>query len=444
MSLGGASGDKGLSMKLSDTFRNAWADEDLRKRLTFILLIFAFYSLGIHVPVPIPNVEPSRIAALLESSAFYNLINTLGGGAFKKLSIFALGLGPYISASIIMQVLSFAIPQWKEELKEGGQFARQAQNRRTRFLMLFLCVFQGLGVIQLLGQALPQITPLATFSILVFWTAGSMMMLWMGEQLTEKGIGNGVSLLIFAGICNGIPGVVESVRTALSTGTVNYFQIAIVIALFAAMTWFVVYFTLAQRRIPIEHMRRNFGTKSMGGKTSYLPFAVNLAGVMPIIFALALLGLPSMFRGAFPVNSPVAASLTVIERFLYPDFTRWEGYVGALFYMGMIFFFTFFYTSMQYNVDDIADNLKRGGSFIKGIRPGKQTRDYLDQVMSRVTFVGAGFLAIVALSQYILPLIAPISNLSLIAGTSLLIMVSVALETMRQIESQLIAKQYDS
>ena len=442
---GGTGGDKGLRMRLADTFRLAWADQDLRKRLQFILFIFAVYSFGVHVPVPVPGIDPAQMQKLLENNQFFNLINTIGGGAFKRVSIFALGLGPYISASIIMQVLTYAFPQWKEELKEGGEYARRKQNQRTRLLMMGLCIFQGMGILQMLTRALAM--PLAPFSmiaILVFWTAGSMFMLWLGEQLTEKGIGNGTSLLIFAGICNGVPNVVDIVYKALKSGTVHWPQIVMVILLYAGTTWLVVLFTIAQRRIPIEHIRRNFGTKSMGGKTSYLPFAVNLAGVMPIIFALALLSLPKMFATAVPTNSPLYQGIDTLEHFLYPDFTRWQGYVGAVVYTLMIFFFTFFYTSLQYNVDDIADNLKRGGSFIRGIRPGKQTRDFLDKVISRITFVGAGFLSVVALTQFVLPLIAPIQNLGLIGGTSLLIMVSVALETMRQIEANLLSKQYDS
>ena len=442
---GGIGSDKGLRLKLADTLRMAWADEELRKRLQFILMIFAVYALGVHIPVPIPGFNAADMSKLLENNQYFNMINTIGGGAFKRISIFALGLGPYISASIIMQVLTFAIPKWKEDLKEGGEYARRAQNKRTRAMMLVLCVFQGWGLLHMMGQAvIGHLTGLQIFTVVAFWGAGAMFLLWLGEQLSEKGIGNGTSLLIFAGICIGVPNVIDICKTALVNGTVSPFQIIAVFALYAAVTWLVVLFTIAQRRIPVEHIRRNFGTKSVGGKTSYLPISVNLAGVMPIIFALALLGLPRMLTGALDQNTSLGRFVTEAEKYLYPDFTRPQGYIGALFYCGMIFFFTYFYTSIQYNIDDIADNLKRGGSFIRGIRPGKQTRDYLDGVISRVTLVGAAFLAIIALSQYVITLIAPIQNLALIGGTSLLILVSVALETMRQIEANLLAKQYDN
>lgn len=442
---GGIGTDKGLRMKLADTLRLAWQDADLRARLQFILMIFAVYALGVHVPVPIPGFDASRMAQLLEGNAYFNIIDTIGGGAFKRISIFALGLGPYISASIIMQVLTFAIPSWKEELKEGGEFARRQQNKRTRGMMLVLCLFQGWALIHMMGTVVTgALSPVQMLTVVSFWAAGSMFLLWLGEQLSEKGIGNGTSLLIFAGICIGVPNVVETVRRTVAQGSVNIFQVLVVLALYVLVTWLVVLFTIAQRRIPVEHIRRNFGTKSVGGKTSYLPISVNLAGVMPIIFALALMGLPRMLVGAAGPTTPLGSFIVQLEKFIFPDFTRWQGWIGALFYTGMIFFFTYFYTSLQYNIDDIADNLKRSGSFIRGIRPGKQTRDYLDGVISRVTLVGAFFLAIVALSQYVIPLIAPIQNLALIGGTSLLILVSVALETMRQIEANLLAKQYEN
>lgn len=443
--LGGApgGGDKSLRLSLSDTLRLAWADPDLRQRLTFVIGIFLIYALGVHVPVPIPGFDPAGMQKLLEGNAFFNLLNTFGGGAFKRLSIFALGLGPYISASIIMQVLTMGIPSWKEEMKEGGEYARKQQNRRIRALTLVLCVFQGLGLMSQMGPVVAQMAVFAKFTTVIFWMAGSMFMLWLGEQVTERGIGNGVSIIIFAGIVISIPNVTQIVGNAVKNGTVTWWQVILIVALFLLTTFVVVYFTIAQRRIPIEHMRRNFGTKSIGGQVSYLPVSLNMAGVIPIIFALALTNLPSMFRNMFPAGHPAQSVLDTVAKFFYPNFRVWEGWVAALVYAGMIFFFTYFYTALQYNVEDIADNLKRHGSFIRGIRPGKQTKEFLDGVISRVTFVGAGFLAIIALTQYILPLIASIQNLGLIFGTSLLIMVSVALETMRQIEANLLAKQYE-
>ncbi|MDI9634733.1 preprotein translocase subunit SecY [Kamptonema cortianum] len=444
--LGGSrgAGDKGLQRPLLETLRLAWADEELRSRLTFILFVLAAYVVGVHVPVPVPGIDPAKLADILEQNQFFSMMNALGGGAFKRVSIFALGLGPYIVASIILQVLTMGNPKWKEEMKEGGEYARRQQNKRTRFLTLGLCLFQGFGLLQLLQQTgAVQLDMLAKSLIVFFWMCGSMILLWLGEQVSEKGIGNGVSILIFAGIVIALPALIENVGSQALNNNIAWWRVVLLAVLFFATTWFIVLFTVAQRRIPVQHMRRNFGTKSLGGQVSYLPIAVAMAGVIPIIFAITLIYLPSQFAAAFPAGSVPYNVLNEVQRFTNPDFTTWRGLVGAALYTGMIFFFTYFWTALQYNVDDIADHLKKGGSYIQGIRPGKQTRDFLNGVVSRVTFIGAVFLSLAALTQFVVPLVVPMPGLGLIAGTSLLIMVSVALETVRQVEANLITKQYE-
>lgn len=440
----GGAGDKGLRLSMWESLRLAWADDDLRARLKFILMVLGVYVLGVHVPVPIRGIDPMDLQRLLESNQFFNLMNTIGGGAFKRVSIFALGLGPYIIASIIIQVLTMGNPKWKEEMKEGGEYARKQQNKRTRFLTLGLCLFQGFGLLRLMGEVTRNLTIWDQTFIVIFWMAGAMFMLWLGEQLSEKGIGNGVSILIFAGIVISLPNLGQEVGRALSNGIIAWWQLIAVLAMFALTTWGIVYFTVAQRRIPIQHMRRNFGNRQIGaGQTSYLPIAVGMAGVIPIIFAITLIYIPQQFASVWPPDHSMHNIMMKIGEYTSPDFTRWTGWVAALFYAGLIFFFTYFWTALQYNVEDIADNLKRGGSYIQGIRPGQQTKKFLDGVISRVTFIGAVFLAMAAMTQFIMPLVAPIQNLGLIGGTSLLIMVSVALETMRQIEANLITKQYE-
>lgn len=432
------SADQGLNKPLFELLRLAWADEDLRARLQFILLVLVIYVIGVNVTVPVPGISSTKLEELLANTPFFQLLNTMGGGAFKRVSIFALGLGPYIIASIILQIFTMGNPKWKEEMKEGGEYARRQQNKRTRYLTILLCIFQGWGLIKLMGTATSALTPLNLIWIILFWTAGSMFLLWLGEQISERGIGNGISVMIFTGIVIALPGVIELIATS---GVAIWKMIALAVV-FVATTWFIVLFTVAQRRIPVQHMRRNFGTKTMGGQVSYLPVSVAMAGVIPIIFAVTLIYMPSQMQQAFPPDSKAAEILGKVALFLMPDFTRWEGYAAAVLYTGLIFAFTYFWTAMQYNVDDIADNLKKGGSYIQGIRPGRQTRDFLNAVISRVTFIGAIFLAIAALTQYVMPLIIPITTIGLIAGTSLMIMVSVALETMRQIEANLITKQY--
>lgn len=438
----GSGTDKSLKFGLADTFRLAWADPDLQTRIKYVLMIFAIYSLCINIRVPIPNVDAERLAEAIQSNTLLNMMNLFGGRALQKVSILALGLNPYITASIIMQIMSAANPAWKAELREGGEFARRKQNQRTRALTLLLCVGQGWGLISLLGRALGTIPMQSMITTIVFWTAGAMFLLWLGEQLTERGIGNGTSMLIFAGIVIAFPAMFQAIYTNLLNGSVAAWQVTLFFVLFLATTWGVVYFTIAQRRIPIQHMRRQVGTKVLGGQTSYLPFSVMMVGVIPIIFAYALLGLPSQLAMFQPVGTGWHDFWVAFGKYLYPDFTTPQGYIGAFTFTALLFFFSYFMTAIQFNVDDITDNLKRGGSFIPGVRPGKQTKEFLDGVITRVTVVGAAFLSAVALSTYLVPLIIPIPGLTMLLGTSLLIMVSVALELMRQIEANLMMKQY--
>ena len=452
---GGGGGDKGLSMPLAETFRLAWADPELRQRILFVLLMFAVYTLGVHVPVPVPGFSSEQVVDQLKGGAF-DMLNMFGGGALRRLSIFSLGLNPYITASIILQILQTAIPQWKKEMQEGGEYARKQNNQRTRFLTIGLCIIQGAGLLSIMKQspAIASISLPYQGVILLFWTAGSMFTLWLGEQISEKGIGNGVSLMIFAGIILSLPNQAGQLWQGVQDHVVPIWSPIVILLIFLVATWYIVYFTTAQRRIPIQHMRRMVGTKMMGGQTSYLPLSVNMAGVLPIIFAVSLVSLPYQFSLVFGGNrTPLGSFFETFATYLQPSngsaIAPWlplpRGIFGSIFYTGLIFFFTYFWTAIQYNVEDIANNLKRGGSFIPGIRPGKQTKDFLDGVISRVTVVGAAFISAVALMQYVAPALAripPGQYISIIGGTSLLIMVSVALETMRQIEANLLMKQY--
>lgn len=445
--------DKSLSMGLMDTFRASWADPDLRSRILFVLAMFGVFVLGVHVPVPIPGIAPDAVTALLEKNTGLSLMNMFGGGAFRRVSVFALGLMPYITAAIIMQILTTAFPAWKKEMQEGGEYARKQQNRRTRLLTLALCVFQGWGLLEIIHQALPQgMTFVTMMTVILVWTAGAQFTLWIGEQISEKGIGNGVSLMIFAGIILSMPYQFNLMLKGVSEGAINWFQLAIVLIIFVAMTWVIIYFTVAQRRLPIQHMRRQVGTKVLGGQTSYLPLSVNMVGVIPLIFASSLLFIPSQISMALggPATS-LGDFFNRMQLWISPSqpltLGRFSLPVNPIFvivYTAMIFFFTYFYTAIQYNVEDIADNLKRGGSFIPGVRPGKQTKDFLDGVISRITVVGSLFLAVVALVQFLSPAMVGISYMyvSYLGGTSLLIVVSVALETMRQIEANLLMKKY--
>ncbi len=455
---GSGGGDKSLSLPLTQIFRLAWEDEDLRTRIKFVLLMFAVFALGIHISVPIPGWSEEQVKEKLENSGMvFQMIDSFGGGALRRLSIFALGMNPYITASIIMQILSSAFPAMKKELEEGGEYARKKQNQRTRILTIVMCIFQGYGYLQLMQQALGALPFGNIATILTFWTAGSMFTLWLGEQISEKGIGNGVSLMIFAGIMIALPYQGQKLWKNLQDGAAHWPQVIALIAIFLASTWLVVHFTSAQRRIPIQHMRRMVGTKAIGGKTSYLPFSLLMAGVIPIIFASAIIYMPQQFGqmlgGDRAVNpNPIGAALMTIGKFISPSQVylfniNWKiNPIGCVVYLSMILFFSYFWNAIQYNVEDISNNLKRAGSIIPGVRPGKQTKDFLDDIISKLTLVGAFFIAIIALLQYIMPAVTNLNysqGVGAVGGTSLLILVSVALETMRQIEANLLMKQYD-
>lgn len=432
-------------MKLTETLRAAWAEPELRQRIIFIFAMLGVYALGLHIQVPVPGLSADVVRQRVEDYGYLNFINMLGGGALKKLSIFSLGLNPYITASIIMQLMKVALPHLKKEAQEGDQYSRMKMAQRTRALTLVLCAFQGFGLLTIIGGG--DLSMLSKIQVVTFWTAGAMMMLWLGEQIQEKGIGQGVSIMIFAGIVVSFPFYIESFAEQFRAGTMGLHQVLLVLASVVLMTALIVYFTLAQRRISIHHMRRTVGgtTKQIGGTTTYLPIPVNAVGVIPIIFALALVFIPAQFATMFPANTFMSNLLNEVALFLNPTpgaiWYHWV--IGSGAYALLIFFFTYFYTAIQFNVEDIAQHLRRSGAYIPGVRQGKQTEQYLDSVISRITVVGALFLALVSLMPFWLPAVLGVSgSLQFVGGTSLLIIVSVVLDLMRQIESNLLMRGY--
>lgn len=431
-------------MKLADTLRAAWNEPELRQRILFIFAIFGVYVIALNITIPIPGVKPDAITEMLKGQGYLNLLNMFGGGAIKKVSIIALGLNPYITASIIMQLMSVAIPSLKLEKQEGGQFARQKEAQRTRALTLVLCVFQSWGLIQLFRGAFPALGVFDYAAIIILWTAGAMLVLWLGEQIQEKGIGQGVSLMIFAGIVVSFPALVERLSIEVQNDPSKLWRAGLLLLIFMAVTAVTVYFTQAQRRINIQHMRRSVGTKAVGGGSSFLPIPVNAAGVIPIIFAVSLVYIPAQFAMFAPAGSLWHDTLQQIAAWFNPspNAAGYQWAVGSLVYATMIFFFTYLWTSIQYNVEDIAVRLKQTGAYVPGVRQGKQTEQFLDGVISRITFVGAAFLTFVALVPYWVPLITRLEGFQIVGGTSLLIIVSVVLDLMRQIEANLIMRGY--
>lgn len=431
-------------MKLGDTLKAAWAEPELRQKILFIFAMFGVFAIGLHVQVPIPGMSPNDVYSKMQEGGVLDFLNLFSGGALKRLSIFALGLNPYITSSIILQILTIAVPAWKKEQQEGGQYERQRRAQRTRSLTLFLAVFQGLGILSMIGQGgLPL---QAKVFVLLMWMAGSMLVLWLGEQIQEKGIGQGVSLMIFAGIAISFPGLAAKVFESVQNGTKQPYQAGLLILIFIGMTMLVTFFTQAQRRITIQHMRRNVGQKLMGGGSSYLPIPVNAVGVIPIIFAVSLIYMPQTFSTMGGLGQGWQDFWHSVGLFISPSPSSiWYHWViGTIAYAALIFAFTYFYTAIQFNVEDIAANLKRSGAYVPGVRQGKQTEQYLENVITRITFVGALFLAFVALVPYWVPSVTGFQGIfNIVGGTSLLIIVQVVLDLMRQIEANLIMRGYN-
>lgn len=411
---------------------------DLKKRITFLFAMFAVYVLGLHIPVP--GVDTTILVERLGGGLF-DILDAFTGGAFKKYTIFAMGIMPYINASIIMQLLTIAIPQLEEMQKEGA--AGQKRIRLyTRWLTGALALFQAYGTttwLRSIGavQGSGGFFDLKVLQIAITLVAGTAFLMWLGEQISDKGIGNGVSIVIFAGIIAYLPFQVAQTLEVIKTNN-DWFALLVLIVLFVGTVAFMIAFTQAQRKIPIQHVKRVIGNRMVGGQSSYLPLKVNSAGVIPIIFAVSIQYFPMTVANIVTHGDP-EHWLTRVANSLVPGATWW----GSVIYAAMIIFFTYFYTAVTVNVKDLADNLKKWGSFIPGIRPGKPTQEYLDRIMTRITLAGAIFLAIVALLQYYVPRLTGIQTFSLVGGTSLLIVVGVALETMQAIESHLLMRHYE-
>lgn len=433
-------------MGLIKSVTAAWQIPELQKRIKYLLMALAVQVLAIHIPVP--GVDRSAMEDLMRTlGGAAGLIDMFSGGALRNFSVVAMGILPYINASIIMQLMTVAVPALEKKAKEGGESGRKEINRITRWLTLILAVFQGaLLVITLrtqygmLGDYAGAMAAVKMLQIVLAITAGTAFLVWLGDSITEKGIGNGISIIIFGNILVRLPSDFAAMFTLASQDASYAIRVALLIIIFIAVTAGVVFMVEGTRKIPVQHARRVVGGgKVTAGGSTFLPFKVNSAGVMPIIFAMALLSLPQIGMnapGVIGVWSRAAA------RALTPDFTLW-GVFAALVYFFVILFFTYFYTAVMMNIPEMSDNLKKWNAFIPGIRPGKDTTQYLDKVMTRITLAGAIFLALVALIQFWAPALLRIQNFSLYGGTSLLIVVGVALETMRAIEAQLMMRNYE-
>lgn len=419
-----------------ESLRNIWRIEELRKRILYTFALLSVYRIGTFVTLP--GVDPTQLVAGQSTpNNVFGLIDLFVGGAFAKAGIFALGIMPYITVSIIIQLMGAVVPYF-QKLQREGEEGRRRINQLTRQGTVLITAFQAYGyVITLLGTARGAImvnTTLFTISTMIVLTAGTMFVMWLGEKITDRGIGNGISMIIMVGILARLPQNLWNEATTGVNG--NLFIFVIEIAVWLCIIAFVVWISQGVRRIPVQYAKRVVGRKVVGGNTQYLPIRINAAGVMPIIFAQSILFIPTTIAMFFP-DSPFMQGVARV----FGDYT---GFWHALFFFILIVFFTYFYTAIAVNPKDMADSMKRQGGFIPGIRPGKQTSDFVDNILTRVTLPGAIFLGIIA----ILPTVAHAVGIDqgwaqFFGGTSLLIMVQVTLDTLQQIESHLLMRRYD-
>ncbi len=444
------------------TIINAFKVPELRKKIFFTLFMLVIFRFGAHVPVPYLSADAMQTFLSGGGTDLFSLFNTFTGGAFANATVFALGVSPYINASIIVQLLTVAIPSLERLSKEGVE-GRKKINKITRYVGIILALVQGAGLYVTLhnmgveysnmGFALQPIQNegwLAFTVIVLTFTAGTAFIVWLGEQITEKGLGNGVSMIIFAGIVTSIPsGIVTIYNACFNTADRALWlgaAIAVGIAVVAVLAIvLVVLFDSAERRIPVQYAKRVVGRKMYGGQSTNIPIKVISGGVMPIIFASSIMAFPAtvvrlMSAGSMPTEGFGATLLACLSAG-YPDAAWWTNVVYAVIYFMLILFFTYFYSAIQFNTVELANNLKKQGGYIPGYRPGKPTSDFINKVSSRLNFLGAIFLGVIAVMPIVVGAVFGIQGLQ-IGGTSLLIMEGVALETVRQMESQMVMRHY--
>ncbi|MCW5669234.1 MAG: preprotein translocase subunit SecY [Hydrogenophaga sp.] len=411
---------------------------DLRRRLVFLLLALVVYRIGAHIPVP--GIDPAQLAQLFQGQqgGILSLFNMFSGGALSRFTVFALGIMPYISASIIMQLMTYVVPTF-EQLKKEGEAGRRKITQYTRYGTLALAIFQAMGIaLALEGSPGLVIDPGMGFRLtaVVSLVAGTMFLMWLGEQITERGLGNGISILIFAGIAAGLPSAIGGLLELVRTGAMNILVSIFIIALVILVTYFVVFVERGQRKILVNYARRQVGNKVYGGQSSHLPLKLNMAGVIPPIFASSIILLPT----------------TVVSWVSTGDSTRWLRDIAAALspgqpiyvalYAAAIVFFCFFYTALVFNSRETADNLKKSGAFIPGIRPGDQTARYIDKILLRLTLAGAVYITAVCLLPEFL--ILKYNVPFYFGGTSLLIIVVVTMDFMAQVQNYMMSQQYES
>ena len=411
---------------------------DLRRRLVFLLLALVVYRIGAHIPVP--GINPDQLRQLFQGQqgGILNLFNMFSGGALSRFTVFALGIMPYISASIIMQLMTYVVPTF-EQMKKEGEAGRRKITQYTRYGTLALALFQSFGIaVALEAQQGLVMSPGWGFRVtaVVSLTAGTMFLMWLGEQITERGLGNGISILIFAGIAAGLPNAVGGLLELVRTGAMSIIVALFIVVLVVAVTYFVVFVERGQRKILVNYARRQVGNKVYGGQSSHLPLKLNMAGVIPPIFASSIILLPATVVGWFSAGDSMRW-LKDMASALTPGLP-----IYVLLYATAIIFFCFFYTALVFNSRETADNLKKSGAFIPGIRPGEQTAKYIDKILMRLTLAGAIYITAVCLLPEFLILRYNVPFY--FGGTSLLILVVVTMDFMAQVQNYMMSQQYES
>ncbi|MCG8639738.1 MAG: preprotein translocase subunit SecY [Desulfobacterales bacterium] len=423
---------------IENSYQNMFKLPDLKRKIFITLALLFVYRIGIHVPTP--GVNGAALSSFFASvdGTLFSMFNMFSGGALERFSIFALGIMPYISASIILELMTVVVPHLAQ-LKKEGEAGRKKKTQYTRYGTVVLSIIQGFGI----SVGLESMTSPAGVAIvpdpgwgfrlvtIITLTAGTAFIMWLGEQITERGIGNGISLIIFAGIVANMPLAMGNTFRLVSTGEMSVFMIIILIVMMVAVVSAIIYMEMAQRRIPVHYAKRVVGRKMYGGQTSHLPLKINTAGVIPPIFASSII--------MFPTTLAQFANLEILQTIaaMFNPGTVWY----YLLYVGFIVFFCFFYTAVQFNPEDVAENMKKNGGYIPGIRPGKRTSEYIDKVLTRITVGGAAYVSAVCvlptflMDQFNIPFY--------FGGTALLIVVGVSIDTISQIESHLISGNYE-
>lgn len=419
------------------TVAQAWKVPEIRSKMIFTLLMLVVFRIGSNIPVP--NINRSVLAEMFTGeTGLFDLFDLFSGGSFSNFTIFALSITPYITASIIVQLLTIAFPYFENLAKEGME-GRKKMAQITRYMTVVLALIQAIGLtVGLFRQAVVDKSVFSVIVVVLVLTAGTAFLMWLGEQINDRGIGNGISLLIFGGIVARIPSGVRSISTLYGDGGISLVTIILFVIAAVLVTAGVVLIQEGQRRIPVQYAKRVVGRKMYGGQSTHIPIKVNQAGVIPIIFALSLLQFPLTIT--YFLSQDNGFSVWVMK-WLSPSGNPGVWIYGVLNVI-LIIFFTYFYTGITFNPNEVANNMKANGGFIPGIRPGKATEDYLNKVMSRVTIVGAIFLALIATLPTIISVMVPALKGIHFGGTSLLIAVGVALDTVRQLENQMLMRNY--